>query len=161
VRHGRIVERIKEETQGGVLRWIGTEPKSGGRKKIEQHRSDVAYRESELAWFREEIKKAHGGRAPRVLDPFAGGGINEFGSGFGGIETNSISLVARSELKPSEIQDLGDIIPKLLEIKNKANIPLRFRVQLEIEDGQTQPEDETVRSMNVLLADIKDDFQFE
>ncbi|MBL0712135.1 MAG: DUF1156 domain-containing protein [Desulfosarcina sp.] len=72
--NGRVVERIKEETQGGVLRWIGTEPKSGGRKKIEQHRSDVAFRESELAWFREEIKKAYGGRAPRVLDPFAGGG---------------------------------------------------------------------------------------
>jgi putative DNA methylase len=72
--NGRIVERIKEETEGGVLRWIGTEPKSGGRKKIEQHRGNVAFRESELAWFREEIKKAYGGRAPRVLDPFAGGG---------------------------------------------------------------------------------------
>ena len=72
--NGRIVERIKEETQGGVLKWIGTEPKSGGRKKIDQYRGDVAFRESELAWFREEIKKAYGGRAPRVLDPFAGGG---------------------------------------------------------------------------------------
>ena len=72
--NGRVVERIKEEIEGGVLRWIGTEPKSGGRKKIEQHRKNVAFRESELAWFREEIKKAYGGRAPRVLDPFAGGG---------------------------------------------------------------------------------------
>ena len=27
-----------------------------------------------LDYFREEIRKAHGGRAPRVLDPFAGGG---------------------------------------------------------------------------------------
>jgi putative DNA methylase len=72
--NGRIIERIKEETDGGVLKWIGTEPKSGGRKKIEQYRSDVAFRESELAWFREKIKKAYGGRAPRVLDPFAGGG---------------------------------------------------------------------------------------
>ena len=27
-----------------------------------------------MDWFREEIKKAYGGRAPRVLDPFAGGG---------------------------------------------------------------------------------------
>ena len=26
-----------------------------------------------MNWFREEIKKAYGGRAPRVLDPFAGG----------------------------------------------------------------------------------------
>ncbi len=72
--NGRIIERVKEETQGGVLRWIGTEPKSGGRKKIEEHRRNVEFRENELAWFREEIKKAYGGRAPRVLDPFAGGG---------------------------------------------------------------------------------------
>ena len=28
----------------------------------------------DMDWFREEIKKAYGGRAPRVLDPFAGGG---------------------------------------------------------------------------------------
>jgi putative DNA methylase len=27
-----------------------------------------------MDWFREEIKKAYGGQAPRVLDPFAGGG---------------------------------------------------------------------------------------
>lgn len=34
----------------------------------------VAHREKELQWFRDEIRKAHGGRTPRVLDPFAGGG---------------------------------------------------------------------------------------
>ncbi len=72
--NGRVVERVKEETRGGVLRWIGAEPKSGGRSKVDQYRGEVAFRESELAWFREEIKKAYGGRAPRVLDPFAGGG---------------------------------------------------------------------------------------
>ena len=27
-----------------------------------------------LDWFREEIRKAYGGRAPKILDPFAGGG---------------------------------------------------------------------------------------
>lgn len=72
--NGSIVERVKEETEGGILRWIGTEPKSGGRKKIDAHRAAVEHREHELEWFREEIKKAYGGRAPRVLDPFAGGG---------------------------------------------------------------------------------------
>lgn len=54
---GQAVERIKEETEGGVLRW--------GRE-IENAVT--------LDWFRKEIKKAYGGRAPRVLDPFAGGG---------------------------------------------------------------------------------------
>jgi hypothetical protein len=78
-----------------------------------------------------------------------------------GPDPNLNVLIARSELKPAEIQDLGDIMPKLLEMKNKANIPLAFRVQIELGDGQTQPDDETVKSMNLLLGDIKDSFQLE
>jgi hypothetical protein len=62
-------------------------------------------------------------------------------------------------LKPSEIQDLGDIMPKLLEIKNKANIHLAFRIQIEIGDGETQPDDDTIRSINLVLKDISDKFQ--
>lgn len=53
--NGRVVERVKEETVGGILHW--------GR----EHGPD-------LEWFRKEIRKAYGGRAPKVLDPFAGGG---------------------------------------------------------------------------------------
>lgn len=52
---GKTVEVVKERTEGGVLHW-GNE------------------NSPDMDWFREEIKKAHGGRAPRVLDPFAGGG---------------------------------------------------------------------------------------
>ena len=52
---GRTVEKVKEETIGGILHW-----------KREN--------DSDIQWFREEIRKAYGGRAPKVLDPFAGGG---------------------------------------------------------------------------------------
>ncbi|CEP69108.1 D12 class N6 adenine-specific DNA methyltransferase [Moorella glycerini] len=52
---GRVIERIREETEGGILHW--------GRENGPA-----------LEWVREEIRKAYGGRAPRVLDPFAGGG---------------------------------------------------------------------------------------
>ena len=45
----------KEETTGGVLHW--------GRESS-----------PELARLREEVRAAFGGRAPKVLDPFAGGG---------------------------------------------------------------------------------------
>ena len=45
----------KEETAGGVLRW--------GRESS-----------PELARLRDEVRDAFGGRTPRVLDPFAGGG---------------------------------------------------------------------------------------
>ena len=53
--NGRVVEKKKEETVGGILHW--------GRE-----------RGADLEWFRSEIRKAYGGRAPKVLDPFAGGG---------------------------------------------------------------------------------------
>ena len=53
--NGRVVEKTKEETNGGILHW--------GRENG-----------PDLEWFRSEINKAYGGRAPKVLDPFAGGG---------------------------------------------------------------------------------------
>jgi putative DNA methylase len=55
--NGQIVEREKEETEGGILHW-GRETEN---KEL-------------LEWFRQEIRKAYGGRPPKVLDPFAGGG---------------------------------------------------------------------------------------
>ena len=72
--NGRTIERIKEETKGGILHWLGSEPTSGGKKKQEEYRRKAKFYEEELEWFRQEIRKAYGGRAPRVLDPFAGGG---------------------------------------------------------------------------------------
>jgi adenine-specific DNA methylase len=53
--NGRIEEIEAWETDGGVLAW--------GRESA-----------ADLTWFKGQIRKAYGGRAPRVLDPFAGGG---------------------------------------------------------------------------------------
>ena len=53
--NGRTEEIEAWETEGGILRW--------GRESG-----------PDLQWFRDEIRKAYGGRAPKVLDPFAGGG---------------------------------------------------------------------------------------
>ena len=53
--NGRLAEQVKEETAGGILHW--------GRENG-----------ADLEWFRTEIRRAYGGRPPRVLDPFAGGG---------------------------------------------------------------------------------------
>lgn len=55
--NGRSEDRLVEETVGGVLHW--------GRET--ENKADIE-------WFRKEIRKAYGGRAPKVLDPFAGGG---------------------------------------------------------------------------------------
>lgn len=93
-----------------------------------------------------------------VSDP--DGGYQNLRSDLRGANTNSNILVARSELKADQIQDLGDIIPKLLDIKNKAIIPMAFQVQIELGDGETQPDDETIISINRILGDISDGFKF-
>ena len=52
---GKIEEKEVEETVGGILHW-GNESNP------------------DLEWFRAKIREAYGGRSPKVLDPFAGGG---------------------------------------------------------------------------------------
>ncbi len=71
---GQTVERVKEETEGGILHWLNSEPKKSDKKKYREWKALSDHYEFELEWFRQEIRKAHGGRAPKVLDPFAGGG---------------------------------------------------------------------------------------
>ncbi len=65
-------ERMREETRGGILHWgregLGDGGKSAGG--VEAGASSGVGIEA----FREEIRQAFGGRVPRVLDPFAGGG---------------------------------------------------------------------------------------
>ena len=58
---GRSVARRRRETQGGILHWKREEGEKGARAP-------------DIDWFRSRIQEAYGGRAPRVLDPFAGGG---------------------------------------------------------------------------------------
>lgn len=67
-------------------------------------------------------------------------------------------LIADAELEPVEIQDLGDIMPKLLEIKAKANIPLRFHLRIELGDGKTKPTGEISKAVNTLLNTVKEGF---
>ncbi|MCC6533589.1 MAG: DUF1156 domain-containing protein [Burkholderiales bacterium] len=52
---GKVEEIEAKATVGGILHW--------GRESG-----------PDLEWFRQEIRQAYGGRAPKVLDPFAGGG---------------------------------------------------------------------------------------
>ena len=70
---GRTVARRRRKTQGGILHWErngnapGPKPTPGRKLAAGPNRKD-------LDWFRERIRDAWNGRAPRVLDPFAGGG---------------------------------------------------------------------------------------
>ena len=57
--NGRVVEKVKEVTSGGIIHW--------GREG-----------DPDIEWFREAIRSAYGGQPPKLLDPFAGGGAIPF-----------------------------------------------------------------------------------
>ena len=75
-------EKIGETTTGGILHWgrEGLGDAGRGREQVPQGSREWNGAQGEtgqfhpLVGFRDEIKRAFGGRAPRVLDPFAGGG---------------------------------------------------------------------------------------
>jgi len=69
------------------------------------------------------------------------------------------TLMARADFEPSEIQDLSDAIPKLLEIKAKANVPIRFDVCLQIGDGENKAEEQIIEEINAVLKDVKANFE--
>ena len=71
------------------------------------------------------------------------------------------TLVAVADLEPSQVQDLGDIMPKLLEVKTKANTPIRFQIRIEMGDGRTMPSAETAQKANAILKGIKEGLQLQ
>lgn len=70
-------------------------------------------------------------------------------------------LVASADLEPAQIQDLADVIPKLLEIKTKSNVPIRFHLVIEIGDGKTLPPVEIATEVNAVLKNINDKLRVE
>jgi hypothetical protein len=78
-----------------------------------------------------------------------------------GPTTPSMCLVAHAELEPSEIQDLAEIIPNLLELKAKFATPLTFRVQIELGDGKEKPSEDAAREINKLLKELRDGFELQ
>ena len=70
---GKVEEKVVPETVGGVLHW--------GRES-----------NPDLEWFRRKIKDVYDGRAPRILDPFAGGGAIPLEAMRLGCEVTAIDL---------------------------------------------------------------------
>ncbi len=68
-------------------------------------------------------------------------------------------LVAVADLEPRQVQDLGDMVPKLLEIRARTGTPFRFQVRVEMGDGKTLPPRQVADQANALLRDIKDEFE--
>ena len=77
----------------------------------------------------------------------------------GGRSTPANVRVAAAEFEPSQMQDLGDLVPALLAVKARAKVGIKFHVRLELGDGTTPPSDDAVNEINSLLKDLGDDFR--
>ena len=84
--------------------------------------------------------------------------VSEAG-GKGGGEDQPNVRVGEAQLEPVEIQDLGDAVAKLWEIKARSNVPIVINVRIEVGDGKEMPPEEVVSEINELLSGLKDGFQ--
>ena len=98
--------------------------------------------------------------APASADGGSGGGGSGGGEAGGGGTLPQVR-VAAADFEPSQIQDLGDLIPALLEIKAKSKVAMKFHVRLELGDGKTKPSDQVVAEINSALKDLHQDFRVQ
>ena len=75
----------------------------------------------------------------------------------GGDRAKKKPLIASAYLDPPQIQDLADALPRLLDIKAKSKIPIQFRIQVELGDGQKAPTKEVRAEVAKLLTEISDE----
>ena len=78
------------------------------------------------------------------------------GAASGGAAGGSKVLVASTDLEPSQLQELGDVVPELLKIKARTNTPIRFHVRIEVGDGKTLPSRNIADEINTTLRNVKD-----
>jgi len=69
-------------------------------------------------------------------------------------------LTADTELGPSEVQDLSDVIPDLLKIRAKNKYALRFYVRIEMGDGKDCTFRRSGKRIERILKKVKEDFHF-
>src|SRR5262249_47776884 len=79
--------------------------------------------------------------------------------GSGGIGAPSKTLIASAYLEPSQIQDLADLMPRLLEIKAKFKVPIKFHIQVEVGDGKTAPAKPVTTDLTAALSEISGELQ--
>jgi hypothetical protein len=95
----------------------------------------------------------------KVAPAGPGGGTGGGGTGGGGAGGGQPKLlIASAQFEPSEIQDLADLIPQLLDFRAKAKIPIRFHVRLEVGDGTQKPSAEAAAELNKLIEGLKEGF---
>jgi hypothetical protein len=101
----------------------------------------------------------HAAGTVRLKVAASGGGGPGGTGGAGGGATASKVLSASAYLEPSQIQDLADLMPRLLEIKAKSKVPIQFRIQVDVGDGKTAPPKNVAADVTEVLSEISGELQ--
>jgi len=70
-------------------------------------------------------------------------------------------LVAEADLNSHEIQNLGDNVARLFEIKAKRSTPIKISIRIEVGDGSTPPQPTAVEEFNKVLQNVKEDMKLK
>jgi hypothetical protein len=70
-------------------------------------------------------------------------------------------VMVSTKLEGSEVQNLGDVVNDLLEIRNKYSTAISFNVRVELGDGKNPPPPEAIQKVNALLKTVKGDMQLK
>lgn len=151
---GRTVENRKRETEGGILHW--------GRESG-----------PDLDWFREKIREAYGGRAPKVLDPFAGGGAipleaMRLGCDVTAIDINPVAwfilkctleypqkLAGQTRPLPDFALNDREFMESFLKVKGFKGAALKRQLaKLGLDEDGNEPEPELIAHDPLLEADL-------
>ncbi len=97
----------------------------------------------------------HAAQSVRLkLCPSGGGAPGTAGTGAGAPPK---VLAASAYLEPAQIQDLGDKMDKLLKIKARYKVPIKFHLRVELGDGQNVPPKEVAAEVTQVLAEVADE----
>lgn len=86
-------------------------------------------------------------------------GVQGVGGLQGVADAPSKFLIARAQLEPAQVQELGEVVPKLLEVRASTGVPLRFHVEVRLGDGKDSPPDDVAMAVDAILRDVSGDLE--
>jgi hypothetical protein len=70
-------------------------------------------------------------------------------------------LSASAELSPAQVQDLGDSVAKLLDVRTRHHVAMKFHIRVEVGDGAGAPPAQAVAEAGALLRNVSEELELK
>lgn len=102
---------------------------------------------------------ASAGAVKLGVAPAGASGAASPATGAGGKPVPSNIRVAAADFEPAQMQDLGDLIPAILDLRARAKVPIRFHVRIEVGEAAVPPPPEVLEELNKTLEPLGGGFK--